>query len=139
MHINEPFFATKTAGEYDVFATVKGSGLTGQAGAIRHGISRALDKLNADAFHIILRRGDYLTRDSRLCLQLNSKPLSQRPAMEGKSFERLQESKRQKNGVRPLQFWPQQQWQPYLLATPCTLQFFARSNLPLATPSCRCL
>ena len=42
----QPFAVTSTAGEYDVFCTVKGSGPSGQAGAIKHGISRALDSAN---------------------------------------------------------------------------------------------
>jgi small subunit ribosomal protein S9 len=64
MIVNQPFAATNTAGLYDVWCTVEGSGLSGQAGAIRHGISRALDKLNPD-LHPILRQGGFLTRDSR--------------------------------------------------------------------------
>jgi small subunit ribosomal protein S9 len=64
MMINQPFAATNTAGMYDVWCTVEGSGLSGQAGAVRHGISRALDKVNQD-FHSILRHGGFLTRDAR--------------------------------------------------------------------------
>jgi small subunit ribosomal protein S9 len=64
MLINQPFAATNTAGQYDVWCTVAGSGLSGQAGAIRHGISRALDKENQE-FHSTLRHGGFLTRDSR--------------------------------------------------------------------------
>ncbi len=64
MIVNQPFAVTSTAGSYDVWCTVKGSGLSGQAGAVRHGISRALDEANPD-LHTILRQGDFLTRDSR--------------------------------------------------------------------------
>ena len=65
MLLDQPFVATKTSGQYDVFCTVKGSGLSGQAGAIRHGISRALDKID-QSFHAMLRENDnLLTRDSR--------------------------------------------------------------------------
>lgn len=64
MLINQPFAATNTAGQYDVLCTVAGSGLSGQAGAIRHGISRALDKADT-SLHIILRSNGFLTRDSR--------------------------------------------------------------------------
>lgn len=66
MLIHQPFAVTSTTGKYDVFCTVKGSGLSGQAGAIRHGISRALDKVSDD-FHDMLRKSDInlLTRDSR--------------------------------------------------------------------------
>lgn len=65
MIINQPFVATKTAGQFDVICTVKGGGLSGQAGAIRHGISRALDAADA-SLHSILRQGGFLTRDSRV-------------------------------------------------------------------------
>lgn len=64
MIINQPFAVTNTAGLFDVWCTVEGSGLSGQAGAIRHGISRALDKTHED-MHQPLRQGGFLTRDSR--------------------------------------------------------------------------
>ena len=64
MIVNQPFAATNTAGQYDVYCTVAGSGLSGQAGAVRHGISRALDKTD-EALRTILRSGGFLTRDSR--------------------------------------------------------------------------
>lgn len=63
--INQPFAATTTERQFDVFATVVGGGLSGQAGAIRHGISRALDKYDP-THHTILRQGGFLTRDSRV-------------------------------------------------------------------------
>ena len=64
MLINQPFSATQTSAQYDVFCTVKGSGVSGQAGAIRHGISKALNLANP-ALHKILREQGFLTRDSR--------------------------------------------------------------------------
>jgi small subunit ribosomal protein S9 len=64
MIVNQPFAETNTAGLFDVWCTVEGSGHSGQAGAIRHGISRALDKANPD-LHTILRTKGFLTRDSR--------------------------------------------------------------------------
>jgi len=64
MIIGQVFEVTNTKGEIDVTCTVKGGGLSGQAGAILHGIARALDKFNPD-FHSILRKGGFLTRDSR--------------------------------------------------------------------------
>lgn len=64
MIVNQPFEATKTVGQFDVFCTVKGGGLSGQAGAIRHGISRALDQVDEN-MHKPLRQGSFLTRDSR--------------------------------------------------------------------------
>lgn len=64
MLINQPFSATNTLGSFDVWCTVKGSGLSGQAGAVRHGISRALD-IADESLHSQLRQGGFLTRDSR--------------------------------------------------------------------------
>lgn len=66
MIINQPFAATGTEGKFDVFCSVMGGGLSGQAGAVRHGISRALDQYDPVSHHTVLRRGGYLTRDSRV-------------------------------------------------------------------------
>jgi small subunit ribosomal protein S9 len=63
--VKMPFVATSTLDKYDVFATVKGGGLSGQAGAVAHGISRALGGIN-DELHAMLRSGGFLTRDSRI-------------------------------------------------------------------------
>ena len=65
MLVQQPFDATNTRDRYDVICTAEGGGLSGQAGAIRHGVSRALDKCD-DTFHKVLRTGGYLTRDSRV-------------------------------------------------------------------------
>lgn len=65
MLINQPFEATDNKDKFDVMCTVKGGGLSGQAGAIRHGISRALDKYDPQGNHKALRSGGFLTRDSR--------------------------------------------------------------------------
>ena len=65
MILNQPFVATENENRFDVYVTVKGGGLSGQAGAVRHGISRALDKYDP-TLHTILRRGGFLTRDSRV-------------------------------------------------------------------------
>lgn len=64
MIINQPFEATETEKQFDVICTVKGGGLSGQAGAVRHGISKALDLFNPE-LHKALRKGGFLTRDSR--------------------------------------------------------------------------
>ena len=61
----QPFEATNTADKYDAKITVKGGGFTGQAGAIRHGIARALNEADAD-FRPALKKAGYLTRDSRM-------------------------------------------------------------------------
>lgn len=63
--ILQPFVDTNTTGQYDVVCTTKGGGTTGQAGAIVHGIARALDCLSPD-FHTALRKGGFLTRDARV-------------------------------------------------------------------------
>ncbi|MGX6959780.1 MAG: 30S ribosomal protein S9 [Rickettsia endosymbiont of Pentastiridius leporinus] len=63
--IIQPFALTKTIDQYDVICTVKGGGVSGQKGAILHGISKALDK-SAPDFHVALRKGGFLTRDSRV-------------------------------------------------------------------------
>ncbi|MBN8543838.1 MAG: 30S ribosomal protein S9 [Alphaproteobacteria bacterium] len=65
MIINQPFAALGEEGKFDVTVTVLGGGLSGQAGAVRHGISRALDEYNPE-FHKVLRQGGFLTRDSRV-------------------------------------------------------------------------
>lgn len=62
--INQPFAATNTAGKFDVLAITGGGGLTGQAGALRHGISRSLAKIDEE-YRLVLRKGGYLTRDPR--------------------------------------------------------------------------
>lgn len=63
--INQPFDVTDTVGKYDVEARCIGGGIAGQAGAIRHGISRALLEVNAE-FRPTLRRLGLLTRDPRV-------------------------------------------------------------------------
>ena len=62
--INQPFAVTSTVGSYDVFVNVVGGGYAGQAGAIRHGIARALLQVDPD-FRDSLKRAGLLTRDSR--------------------------------------------------------------------------
>lgn len=63
--LNQPLAATETQGTYDVLVNVDGGGFTGQAGAIRHGIARAL--LQADPeYRSTLKAEGYLTRDARM-------------------------------------------------------------------------
>lgn len=66
MIIKQPFEATETLGTYDVNVTVCGGGLSGQAGAVRHGISRALQKDDTQNLGPTLKRGGFLTRDARM-------------------------------------------------------------------------
>jgi len=63
--INEPFGALSGEAGFDVWATVKGGGVTGQAGALRHGIARALVALD-EGHRIAMRKAGLLTRDSRM-------------------------------------------------------------------------
>ena len=65
MIINQPFAAIDRIGNFDIFCTVVGGGLSGQAGAVRLGIAKALDETDS-TFHKPLRTGGFLTRDSRV-------------------------------------------------------------------------
>ena len=62
--VNQPLEVTETKGKYDVLVNVNGSGISGQAGAIRHGIARALLKVDAE-FRPALKKAGFLTRDPR--------------------------------------------------------------------------
>ena len=63
--VKQPFTALDAEGKYDVIVTVKGGGYTGQAGAIRHGIARALCEEDAEN-RPVLKKAGYLTRDPRM-------------------------------------------------------------------------
>ncbi|MBO9464549.1 30S ribosomal protein S9 [Pelagimonas phthalicica] len=63
--LRQPFQVAGVEGEFDVYATVKGGGLTGQAGAVKHGISKAL-QLYEPALRAPLKAAGFLTRDSRV-------------------------------------------------------------------------
>ncbi len=63
--VKEPLVVTDTLGKYDVIVNVHGGGFSGQAGAIRHGIARALVEVNEE-FKPILRKAGFLTRDARM-------------------------------------------------------------------------
>ncbi len=63
--INQPFGITERAGQYDVIATVKGGGLSGQAGAVLHGIAQALTRFEP-ALRTMVKRAGFLTRDPRV-------------------------------------------------------------------------
>ena len=65
MLINQPFVTAERADQYDVMCTVKGGGLSGQAGAVRHGIAHALINFEP-ALRPVLKQGGFLTRDSRV-------------------------------------------------------------------------
>lgn len=63
--VNQPFAETDTAGKFDVIVNVRGGGYTGQAGAIRHGISRALCNVD-ETYRPALKKAGFLTRDPRM-------------------------------------------------------------------------
>ena len=63
--INQPFDVTDRVGQYDIVATVKGGGLSGQAGAVKHGIAQALSRYEPTLRSAVKREG-FLTRDSRV-------------------------------------------------------------------------
>ena len=63
--VRQPLTVTNTIAKYDVIAKVVGGGFTGQAGAIRHGIARALNEANAE-FRPVLKSNGFLTRDPRM-------------------------------------------------------------------------
>ena len=85
MIINQPFALTDREGQFDVMCTVSGGGLSGQAGAVRHGISRCLDLFEPE-LHKVLRQGGFLTRDSRA--------VERKKAGRSKARKRYQFSKR---------------------------------------------
>ena len=63
--VRQPLAATDTADKFDVIATVRGGGFTGQAGAVRHGIARALCQVDPE-FRPVLKKAGFLTRDPRM-------------------------------------------------------------------------
>ena len=66
MEVNAPLVLTETTDKYDVIVNVHGGGYTGQAGAIRHGISRALLEVDSDEYRPALKKAGFLTRDPRM-------------------------------------------------------------------------
>ena len=65
LNLNQPFLIVNGVGKYDVICTVKGGGLSGQAGAVRHGISRALENFDPE-LRPALKKAGMLTRDARI-------------------------------------------------------------------------
>ena len=65
MILQQPIIASNRAGQFDIVATVAGGGLSGQAGAVRHGISKALTYYEP-GLRTVLKKGGFLTRDSRV-------------------------------------------------------------------------
>jgi small subunit ribosomal protein S9 len=64
--VRQPFVATNTLGKFDIIAKVIGGGVSGQAGAIRHGLSRALLQASENEYRPILKKAGFLTRDPRM-------------------------------------------------------------------------
>jgi small subunit ribosomal protein S9 len=65
MILRQPLELTETVGRYDIYVTVRGGGLSGQADAIKHGITRSLMKING-SFRPALKKAGYVTRDPRI-------------------------------------------------------------------------
>jgi len=80
----DPLAVTETEGLYDIFVNVKGGGLTGQAGAVRHGLSRALLQSN-DTLRKKLKIAGFLRRDPRM---VESKKYGKRKARRGQQFSK---------------------------------------------------
>lgn len=80
--LNQPFLIANRVNEFDIVCTVAGGGLSGQAGAIRHGISRALDNFEPD-LHTPLKKAGFLTRDSR---QVERKKVGKHKARRSKQW-----------------------------------------------------
>ena len=64
--VSEPFAAAAVIGSYDVIARIHGGGVTGQAGALRLGVARALNAVDAEASRAALKKAGLLTRDARI-------------------------------------------------------------------------
>ena len=64
--VRQPLVATATEGKFDIICKAIGGGISGQAGAIRHGISRALVQADEEAYKSILKKAGFLTRDARM-------------------------------------------------------------------------
>ena len=64
--VRQPLNATGTEAAYDIIVNVQGGGITGQAGAIRHGITRALGEADPEKNKAVLKKAGFLTRDSRV-------------------------------------------------------------------------
>ena len=64
--IRQPLVLTNTLDKFDVICNVQGGGFTGQAGAIRHGVARALLKVDEEAYRPLLKKAGFLTRDPRM-------------------------------------------------------------------------
>lgn len=84
IHALEPLQVTQTMGKFDVFVDVSGGGLTGQAGAIRHGLARALLHVS-ETFKKVLKSAGLLTRDPRM---VESKKYGKRKARRGQQYSK---------------------------------------------------
>lgn len=82
--VKSPFDATKNADKFDVIATISGGGLSGQAGALAHGISKALVNFEPEC-HKVLRTGGFLTRDPRV---VERKKYGYKKARKGQTYRK---------------------------------------------------
>ena len=100
MIIRQPLNLTETTGKFDILVNVDGGGQAGQAGAVRHGITRALMEYNAD-LRPTLKKAGLVTRDPR---QKERKKYGQKGAR--KRFQFSKRFSRKMRGKRPLKHWP---------------------------------
>ena len=94
--VRQPLAAIDAVDKFDVIITVHGGGYTGQAGAIRHGISRALLQVDSDAYRPILKKAGFLTRDSRMKKERNQvlKQLVEHHSFQRDNFSSYREIKK---------------------------------------------
>jgi small subunit ribosomal protein S9 len=83
--INDPFTVLELQGAYDVTASIDGGGIAGQAGALRLGISRALNEMDTDNNRAILKKAGFLRRDSRV---IESKKAGLKKARKASQFSK---------------------------------------------------
>ena len=84
MIVRQPFVVAEAEGRFDVYATVRGGGTTGQAGAIRHGITRALMDYD-EGLRKTLRKAGFVTRDAR---EVERKKVGRRKARRGPQYSK---------------------------------------------------
>ena len=99
--VRQPLEATNTTDKYDAIITVRGGGFTGQAGAIRHGISRALLTVDGD-FRPALKKAGYLTRDPRM---KERKKYGLKKARRAPQFSKRQQRDNKQNIGNPCNHW----------------------------------
>ncbi len=99
--VRQPLEATSTTDKFDVIVTVRGGGVSGQAGAIRHGLSRALLQADED-YRPVLKKEGYLTRDPRM---KERKKYGLKGARRAPQFSKRQLSRNEKHKSKRIRLW----------------------------------